>query len=130
MITRLTCCLQKCHSLQNYNTLMAVLAALNSSTISRLRKTWEGLPTKYRTSLETMRKTTECTRNYAEYRAALRQASGPCLPFLGLYLTDITMCSEGNSATRPSPLDPSLQLINFDRYSVCFFILTLRNTHL
>lgn len=28
------------------------------------------------------------------------------------------MCSEGNPAERPSPVDPTLRLINFDRYQV------------
>lgn len=109
---------QRCHSLQNYNTLMAVLAALNSSTVARLRRTWEGLSAKYKMLLENLRKVTEHTRNYAEYRGALRRASQPALPFLGLYLTDLTFCHDGNPPTRTSSLDSSLKLINFDRYSV------------
>jgi hypothetical protein len=102
--------------LQNFNTLMAILAALNSSTIARLRKTWDGLSSKYKAILEVLRKATECTRNYAEYRAAIRAAVAPCLPFLGLYLTDITFCYDGNPSHRTSPLDSNLRLINFDRY--------------
>lgn len=35
---------------------------------------------------------------------------------LGLYLTDITFCREGNPATRPSPLDKDRTLINFMKY--------------
>ena len=100
---------------------MAILAALNSSTISRLKKTWEGLSNKHKATLEVLRKATEHTRNYAEYRAIIRSAVAPCLPFLGLYLTDITFCYDGNPAKRNSPLDPSLQLINFDRYQVSLF---------
>lgn len=105
--------------MQNFNTLFAVLAALNSSTISRLKKTWEGLANKYKITLETLRKAIEHTRNYSEYRATIRAAVAPCLPFLGLYLTDITFCYDGNPQTRVSPLDPNLRLINFDRYQVC-----------
>lgn len=95
---------------------MAILAALNSSTIARLRKTWDGLSTKYKAILEVLRKATECSRNYADYRATIRSAVAPCLPFLGLYLTDITFCYDGNPSHRTSPLDPNLRLINFDRY--------------
>jgi hypothetical protein len=104
--------------LQNYNTLMAILAALNSSTIARLKKTWDGLSNKHKATLETLRKTTEHSRNYAQYRATIRAAVAPCLPFLGLTLTDLTFCQDGNSAERASPLDNSLRLINFDRYQV------------
>lgn len=105
-------------TLQNYNTLMAVMTALNSSTIARLKKTWDGLNNKYRTILETLNKAVNHSRNYAEYRANLRHAQPPCLPFLGVYLTDITFCHEGNPTHRPSLLEPSLRLINFDRYQV------------
>lgn len=35
-----------------------------------------------------------------------------------LFLTDLIFVFEGNRAERPSPVDPSLQLINFDRYHV------------
>lgn len=77
---------QRCLALNNYNTLFALLAALNSSTISRLKKTWDGLPPKYRSLLESLRKATEHSRNYAEYRQKIRSAVPPCLPFVGLFL--------------------------------------------
>ncbi|GAA5903365.1 hypothetical protein JCM8208_001899 [Rhodotorula glutinis] len=102
--------------LANYNALFAVFTALNSSTISRLRKTWDGLAPKYRSTFETLRKATDHGRNYAEYRQKVRQAVPPCLPFVGLFLTDLIFVFEGNRAERPSPADPSLLLINFDRY--------------
>ncbi|GAA5901231.1 guanine nucleotide exchange factor [Sporobolomyces salmoneus] len=102
--------------LNNYNALFAVFTALNSSTISRLRKTWDGLAPKYRQSLEVLRRATDHSRNYAEYRGKIRQTVPPCLPFVGLFLTDLIFIFEGNRAERSSPIDPSLRLINFDRY--------------
>lgn len=65
-----------------------------------------------------MRRLTDHARNYSEYRSTLRAAQPPCLPFLGIFLTDLTFCLEGNPSHRTSPLDPSLRLINFDRYQV------------
>ncbi|KAG0659619.1 hypothetical protein C6P46_005110, partial [Rhodotorula mucilaginosa] len=102
--------------LGNYNALFAVFTALSSSTISRLQKTWDGLAPKYRATFETLRKATDHTRNYAEYRQRVRQALPPCLPFVGLFLTDLIFVYEGNRAERVSPADPDLSLINFDRY--------------
>ncbi|KAG0146366.1 hypothetical protein CROQUDRAFT_44547 [Cronartium quercuum f. sp. fusiforme G11] len=110
--------------LQNYNGLMAVMSALNSSTITRLKRTWDGLSAKSRMSYESLNKAVSHHRNYAEYRACLRKAQTPCLPFLGVYLTDITFCHEGNPALRPSPIEPSLKLINFDRYHKMAKIIT------
>ncbi|GAA6037621.1 hypothetical protein JCM8097_006147 [Rhodosporidiobolus ruineniae] len=103
-------------ALANYNALFAVFTALNSSTIARLRKTWDGLAPKYKAVFEMLRKATDHARNYAEYRQKIRQAVPPCLPFVGLFLTDLIFIFEGNRAERPSPVDPSLRLINFDRY--------------
>ncbi|KAG8898241.1 hypothetical protein FRB99_007580, partial [Tulasnella sp. 403] len=111
-----------CVKLNNYSTMRAVLAALDSSTISRLTKTWSHLSTKYKAQLDTMRRLADHAKNSAVYREALRKTTPPAVPFLGkslltrLYLTDLTFCREGNPNTRPSPLDPSRPLINFVKY--------------
>lgn len=76
--------LQRLLMLSNYNALFAVFTALNSSTIIRLRKTWDGLAPKYRQSLEILRRATDHSRNYAEYRGKIRQTVPPCLPFVGV----------------------------------------------
>ncbi|TEB18406.1 cell division control protein 25 [Coprinellus micaceus] len=94
----------------------SILAALDSSTISRLRQTWAGLPQKYKAQLETLRKLADHSRNYHEYRSKLRNTSPPAVPFLGLYLTDVTFCREGNPSHRPSPRNPAKKLINFNKY--------------
>ena len=99
---------------------MAILCALQSSTISRLKRTWDGVPTKYLNSLDLLRKATEHSRNYAEYRSRIRDATTTCLPFVGLFLTDVTFCFEGNGKERISLVDKSIRLINFDRYAVSF----------
>lgn len=75
---------QRLLMLNNYNALFAVFTALNSSTIARLRKTWDGLAPKYRQSLEVLRRATDHSRNYAEYRGKIRQTVPPCLPFVGV----------------------------------------------
>ncbi|CEH19486.1 Ras1 guanine nucleotide exchange factor [Ceraceosorus bombacis] len=106
----------RCLALSNFNTLMAIQCALNSSTIARLKRTWDGLTAKYRVMMEEQRRTVEHTRNFAGYRARLRATAAPALPFVGLFLTDLTFCHEGNPATRPSPQDPQKRLLNFDKY--------------
>ncbi|KAJ3264561.1 hypothetical protein HK104_006452 [Borealophlyctis nickersoniae] len=101
----------RCLALNNYNTLMAILSALNSSTIIRLKKTWEQMSSKTRVMFEHLREATDHSRNYAQYRAKLRKVNPPCLPFLGLYLTDLTFTEDGNP-----PLRNNGRLINFDKY--------------
>lgn len=35
---------------------------------------------------------------------------------IGLYLTDLTFCREGNPSHRASPMNPSIKLLNFNKY--------------
>ncbi|QRW06659.1 Ras guanine nucleotide exchange-like protein [Ceratobasidium sp. AG-Ba] len=106
----------QCHELNNFSTLRSILAALDSSTISRLSKTWMGLSAKNKARLENLRKLTDHTRNHHEYRSRLRGVHGHAVPFLGLYLTDVTFCREGNPDKRVAPYDNSRTLLNFDKY--------------
>lgn len=110
----------KCLELNNYNTLMAIVSGLNSSTISRLKKTWNTLSTKSKNIFDNLRSITDCSRNYAIYRSRLKENLPPCLPFLGLILTDITFIEEGNPSYRSfrnsSSITHSIQLINYDKY--------------
>ncbi|KZP33472.1 ras GEF [Athelia psychrophila] len=106
----------RCASLSNYSTPRSILAALDSSTISRLAQTWLGLPQKNRIQLEGLRRLADHGRNYHEYRSRLRETAPPGVPFLGLYLTDVTFCREGNPNHRPAPTNPDKKLLNFNKY--------------
>ncbi|TFK52601.1 ras GEF [Heliocybe sulcata] len=106
----------RCTGLNNFSTSRSILAALDSSTISRLHLTWTGVPQKNKAQLESLRKLADHARNYHEYRSRLRNTAPPAVPFLGLYLTDITFCREGNPSHRASPLAPQKKLLNFNKY--------------
>ncbi|KTW29879.1 hypothetical protein T552_01083 [Pneumocystis carinii B80] len=118
----------KCLELNNYNTLMAILSALNLSTISRLKKTWNTLSTKSKNIFENFRSIMDYSRNYSIYRSRLKEHIPPCLPFLGLILTDITFIEEGNPSYRPfrgsSAVKHSIQLINYDKYIKIYSIIS------
>ncbi|KAI0304490.1 ras guanine nucleotide exchange factor domain-containing protein [Multifurca ochricompacta] len=106
----------RCTTLQNFATSRSILAALDSSTISRLQQTWMGVPQKQKLQLDNVRKLADHARNYHEYRSRLRETVPSAVPFLGLYLTDITFCREGNPSHRKSPLVADKKLINFSKY--------------
>ncbi|KAG5648326.1 hypothetical protein DXG03_004898 [Asterophora parasitica] len=106
----------RCTSLHNYSTSRSILAALDSSTISRLHQTWLGLSQKYKSQLESLRRLADHSRNYHEYRSKLRNTAPPAVPFLGLYLTDVTFCREGNPSHRASPINSGKKLLNFNKY--------------
>lgn len=100
--------------MNNYNTLMAIRSALDSTSIARLKKTWDHLSSKYKAMWEPIHRATDSQRNFAEYRQRLKTTIAPCLPFLGVYLTDMTFTDDGNADHRLSP--NGRKLINFDKY--------------
>jgi len=106
----------RCSRLNNFATPRSILAALDSATISRLQQTWAVVPQKQRVQFDALRKLADYSRNFAEYRSRLRNTVAPAVPFLGLYLTDLTFCRDGHPSHRPHPSVPGKQLINFNKY--------------
>lgn len=107
----------KCLELNNYDTLMAIICSLNSSMISRLKRTWEIVSQKTKTTLEHLRTIVDVSRNYAVLRQRLQGHVPPCLPFVGTYLTDLTFVDHGNQSLRSLPTeDGEMAVINFDKH--------------
>lgn len=109
----------KCLDLANYDSLMAIICSLNSSTISRLKRTWELVSVKTKALLEQLKRVVDVSRNYAVLRQRLQNHVPPCLPFVGTYLTDLTFVDAGNQTTRQLPgegIEESKSVINFDKH--------------
>jgi hypothetical protein len=105
----------RCLELNNYDALMAIICSLNSSTITRLRKTWDMVSPKRRQMHKHLQSIVEPNQNHKVLRARLQGHVPPCLPFLGMFLTDLTFVDIGNPATKTS--DAGLTLINFDKHT-------------
>ncbi|KAI8053386.1 ras guanine nucleotide exchange factor domain-containing protein [Syncephalis plumigaleata] len=110
----------KCLSLNNYNTMMAILSAIRSAPIDRLRKTWELIPNKTKYVLQSLQQKVDRTKNYKEYRERIRQLPPPCIPFFGIFLTDIIFTADGNPDYKDRLVKSDDQkqekLINFEKY--------------
>lgn len=85
----------KCRTLNNYSTLTSIVSALGTAPIHRLNRTWSQVNPKTMGALTVMRQLMASTKNFGEYREKLRQANPPCIPFLGVYLTDLTFIEDG-----------------------------------
>ncbi|KAF4584277.1 Ras guanine nucleotide exchange factor [Ophiocordyceps camponoti-floridani] len=85
----------KCRGLNNFSTLTSVISALGTAPIARLKRTWDQVPQRTQAVLETMRQLMASTKNFGEYREALHAANPPCIPFFGVYLTDLTFIEDG-----------------------------------
>jgi hypothetical protein len=109
----------KCLELNNYDSLMAIICSLNSSMVLRLKRTWECVSVKTKARLEELRAIVDVGRNYAVLRARLQNHVAPCIPFVGIYLTDLTFVDVGNQTTRQLPGDSGregVSVINFDKH--------------
>ncbi|KAH7237625.1 ras guanine nucleotide exchange factor domain-containing protein [Fusarium redolens] len=115
----------QCLELHNYDGLMAIICSLNSSTISRLRKTWDAISTKRKDMLQNLQDLVEPSQNNKVLRTRLHDHVPPCLPFLGMYLTDLTFVDIGNPATKQMCLGPEseedgnggITVVNFDKHT-------------
>ncbi|KAI1315598.1 hypothetical protein EDD11_000608 [Mortierella claussenii] len=87
---------EKLRQLNNFSMLSNTTAALSHSPIHRLRRTWELVPTKTTNSLAMLQALTSSAKNWADYRAELHSVNPPCVPFMGVYLTDLVMIQDGN----------------------------------
>jgi hypothetical protein len=107
----------KCLELNNFDALMAIICSLNSSMITRLKKTWDYVSTKTKARYDDLCAITDISKNYSVLREKVKDLVAPCIPFVGLYLTDLTFVHVGNSLNRELPgVEPKRYVINFDRY--------------
>lgn len=73
---------------------MVIMSALNSGSISRLKKSWEQIDRKVMTYYEEIEQLNSPNGNFNNLRMATATAPLPCLPFLGIYLSDLVFLNE------------------------------------
>ena len=82
--------------LNNFTSFLAILSALDSTPVRRLE--W---PKQCTEILAEDCKLIDSTSAFKSYRQALSEAKPPCIPYLGLILTDITFIHLGNPQELP-----------------------------
>lgn len=104
--------------LHNYETLITINASLMSSTIQRLRKTWDLIGQKTKSTMEEIKRVVDHAKNYAVLRQRISNLPAPCLPYVGIYRTDLTFIDQGCQATRElKTSDETISVINLDKHS-------------
>ncbi|ELR16435.1 nucleotide exchange factor RasGEF, putative, partial [Acanthamoeba castellanii str. Neff] len=96
-------CLRK---INNFNTLMGIIAGLNTASVNRLKAIKTDMSKKLLSSFQKMETLMHPQSAFKNYRESLHEASPPCIPYLGVYLTDLTFIEDGNP-------DESEGLVNF-----------------
>ena len=94
---------QNCLVLQNYSTLMQVILALTSEKVLKLRETWKRLPPGDILILKNLELLASPLKNFLNIRMRISQMtpSKGCIPFVGLYLSDLIFNAERPTFVKP-----------------------------
>lgn len=103
---------QYCREFNNFSSMTAIVSALCSSPIYRLKKTWPLVSTGCTEILKALNTLMDSAKNFIHYRELLRSVKDvACVPFFGVYLSDLTFTFGGN----PEFLHNSSDIINFGK---------------
>jgi hypothetical protein len=81
---------------KNFHLLTAMLSGLNSAAVSRLKFTIARLPKNTTALLNRLEEIMSMQSAFKNYRALLSQSMPPAIPYIGVYLTDLTFINDGN----------------------------------
>jgi hypothetical protein len=76
--------------LNNYNGMMAFVAAFNNAAVARLSQTRKEVPSKLLEDFELIEKIMNPESSWKSYRGRIHGADPPLIPYMGLYLSDLT----------------------------------------
>eukprot|EP00736_Rhodelphis_marinus_P010257 Rmarinus@m.3459 len=102
--------------LGDFNAVKAVLAGLSNAAVHRLKHTKSDVPKKFLQTYEELERVMDSDKSHKKYRALLKDAKPPCVPFLGVYLTDLTFIEEGNP-------DSINDMINFTKRRMIYNVI-------
>lgn len=109
-------------ALNNFHSLVAVLSALGSNAITRLRLTFAKVPRSALRAREELQDLMSTNDNYRRYRTLLAQTACPAVPFVGLPLRDLAMIEDCNLAYRGP-------LVNFSQRRLLYNVISQFRLH-
>ncbi|KAF5345546.1 hypothetical protein D9758_012020 [Tetrapyrgos nigripes] len=99
----------RCRTLNNFSTMIAIISGLNTPPIRRLKRTWEQVGQRHMAQFGACEVTLDSDRNFKKYRSMLAAVIPPCVPFIGVFLSTLQFNEDGNKDNLPG------NLINFKK---------------
>ncbi len=102
-----------CYELNNLSSAMQILAGLQQADVARLKKTWDDIAkTKVcRERLNYLEQLFMPRSNFKAYRDHVGTLRPPAMPYVGVYMSDLTFIEEGN----PNTLKRD-DFVNFEKF--------------
>ncbi|KAG8224992.1 hypothetical protein J437_LFUL006003 [Ladona fulva] len=91
---------RQCKECKNFNSMFAIISGLGHMAVSRLRMTWEKLPSKYLRLFSDLQDLMDPSRNMSKYRQLVssEQSQPPIIPFYPVVKKDLTFIDLGNDS--------------------------------
>ncbi|KAI5962619.1 BUD5 [Candida pseudojiufengensis] len=109
--------------LRNFNSLAAIITSLQSHLITKISAIWQNLSSKYIELYNYLSSIISIEKNYLNYRTKIRNLLNsnekiPIVPYINLFISDITTTTEGIPKYIPSPKNfLNRKVINFQKFS-------------
>jgi Rap guanine nucleotide exchange factor 2 len=89
---------RQCKETQNFNSMFAIVSGLGHGAVSRLKSSWEKLPSKYQRVFNEMQQLMDPSRNMSKYRNLVNaeDVQPPIIPFYPVVKKDLTFIHLAN----------------------------------
>ncbi|KAF8181221.1 ras guanine nucleotide exchange factor domain-containing protein [Mycena galopus ATCC 62051] len=78
-----------CRILNNFSTMAAITAGLNTPPIRRLKRTWKQVNQRHLALFGACETIIDSNRSFSKYRSMMTSIVPPCVPFIGTYLSTL-----------------------------------------
>eukprot|EP01087_Luapelamoeba_hula_P001179 TRINITY_DN1092_c0_g1_i1.p1 TRINITY_DN1092_c0_g1~~TRINITY_DN1092_c0_g1_i1.p1 ORF type:complete len:408 (-),score=59.97 TRINITY_DN1092_c0_g1_i1:89-1312(-) len=101
LIKRFVATLDRLVGMNNFFSLMAIIAGLDNTAVKRLKPVWELVPERFLLALHKLEELMSPSHNFKNYRNHLKfiteqKHNIPIIPYLVVYLKDVTFINDGN----------------------------------
>lgn len=86
----------ECRLLNNFNAVFEILSGMDLASVHRLKQTWSALDKHSRATYDDLKQLISLDYNFRNIRHQILFVEPPCLPYIGIFLTDLVFIEDGN----------------------------------